>query len=151
MWSMRITSRKLFRTAERFERRQVLFIERITEGELVMKIIHYSEAEAKTFDGGAAKGVKGRVVIGKADEAHRFCMRVFELAPGGHTPCHTHDWEHEIFIHSGQGSVLREGQWVPVATGNVIFVPGNEEHQIKNTGDEPFTFVCLIPSGVQEL
>jgi len=27
------------------------------------------------------------------------------------------------------------------------FIKGNEEHQLKNTGDEPFIFVCVIPSG----
>ncbi|PID55555.1 cupin, partial [candidate division KSB3 bacterium] len=26
-----------------------------------------------------------------------------------------------------------------------------EEHQLKNEGDEDFTFVCLIPSGVDEI
>jgi quercetin dioxygenase-like cupin family protein len=116
-----------------------------------MKIIHFSEAENKVFDNGPAKSVTGRVAIGKADGANNFCMRVFELGPGGHTPSHTHDWEHEIFVHSGKGAVLREGQWVPVSQGNVVFIPAKEEHQLKNTGDQPFTFVCVIPSGVPEL
>ena len=116
-----------------------------------MKIIHYSEVESKIFDQGPARGVTARVLIGKADGARNFCMRLFELAPGGHTPCHTHEWEHEIFIHSGQGILLKEGEWVPVSRGNAVFIPGNEEHQIKNTGDESFVFICSIPSGVQEL
>lgn len=116
-----------------------------------MKIIHYSEAESKVFDGGPAKGVTARVLIGKADGAPNFCMRLFELAPGGHTPCHSHEWEHEIFIHSGEGMILRKGEWVSVGTGKVVFIPGNEEHQIKNTSSEALTFVCLIPSGVQEI
>jgi quercetin dioxygenase-like cupin family protein len=116
-----------------------------------MKIIHYSQAETKRFDNGPAKGVTGRVVIGKADGALNFCMRVFELASGGHTPLHTHEWEHEIFIHSGKGVVFQQGKWVDAAPGNVVYIPGNEEHQMKNAGDEPFIFVCLIPSGVAEL
>jgi len=116
-----------------------------------MKIIHYSEADVKVFDTHPAKAVTGRVVIGKADGARNFCMRVFELAPGGHTPLHTHDWEHEIFFHSGNGSVFQEGNWAEVGTGNVVFIPSNEEHQIKNTGAGPLTFVCLIPSGPPEI
>ena len=59
-----------------------------------MKVINYAEAPAKTFDNDVAKGVTGRVVIGKADKADNFCMRVFTLAPGGHTPRHSHEWEH---------------------------------------------------------
>jgi len=116
-----------------------------------MKIIHYSEADSKIFDKDPAKGVTGRVVIGNADGAAHFCMRVFELSPGGHTPKHAHSWEHEIFVHAGKGAVWRDGQWVEVAQGNVIFIPGNEEHQLKNTGDAALIFVCLIPAGVAEL
>lgn len=116
-----------------------------------MKVIHYSEAEAKVFDSDPAKGVTGRVVIGKADGADNFCMRVFELSPGGHTPKHSHDWEHEIFVHAGRGAVWNDGNWKDVEQGNVIFIPGGEEHQLKNTGDGAMTFVCLIPSGVAEL
>jgi quercetin dioxygenase-like cupin family protein len=33
----------------------------------------------------------------------------------------------------------------------VVFMPANEEHQIRNTGKEPFVFVCLIPSKAPEL
>lgn len=116
-----------------------------------MKIIHYKQAQAKVFDTDPAKGVTGRVAIGKADGAANFCMRVFELAPGGHTPLHTHPWEHEVFIHSGKGVVFQEGDWVEVSSGSVVFIPGNEEHQMKNAGNEPFIFVCSIPSGVAEL
>jgi quercetin dioxygenase-like cupin family protein len=116
-----------------------------------MKIIHYSEAESKSFDNAPAKGITGRVVIGKADGAERFCMRIFQVAPGGHTPFHKHEWEHEVFVHSGEGVVYSNGSWVPVKEGNVVFVPGNEDHQFKNPGDVPLTFVCLIPSGVPEL
>jgi quercetin dioxygenase-like cupin family protein len=38
-----------------------------------------------------------------------------------------------------------------VEAGSVIFIPGNEEHQLRNAGTEDFTFVCLIPQGVAEL
>ena len=116
-----------------------------------MKIMHYSEAEAKVFAGDQVKGAAGRVLIGQADGAKNFCMRVFELSAGGYTPRHTHEWEHEIFIHQGDGAVFKGGQWVPVASGTAVFVPPNEEHQLKNTGEEPFLFVCLIPSGRPEI
>lgn len=116
-----------------------------------MKIMNYTEAEAKTFDSDIVKGVTGRVVLGKADGAVNFCMRVFELSEDGHTPRHRHDWEHEIFIHSGEGEAFCDGKWNPVSTGTVLFIPGNEEHQIRNTGKDKLVFVCLIPSGVPEL
>jgi len=116
-----------------------------------MKVAHYTEAKAKVFDTAPAKGVTARVVIGKADGASNFCMRVFELAEGGHTPLHVHDWEHEIFIHSGEGNVYRDGTWVPINKGHTLFIPANEEHQIKNSGNGTLTLVCLIPSGAPEI
>ena len=119
--------------------------------EKTMKIIHYTDAEPRTFDSEAVKGVTGRVVIGKADGADNFCMRFFEIAKNGHSPRHSHAWEHEIIIFSGTGEVLCEKKWIPVARGNVIFIAGNEDHQIRNAGDAPLVFACIIPSGPPEL
>ena len=116
-----------------------------------MKIKHYTQFEPKHFDGNLVKGVDGRLLIGKSDGAENFCMRLFEVAPEGFTPRHSHEWEHEIFIHAGHGSVFKEGDWISLEAGNVVFIPGNEEHQIKNTGDTPLLFLCLIPSGPPEL
>jgi len=116
-----------------------------------MKILHYSEAESKDFNTDAVKGVTGRVLIGNADGANNFCMRMFEIAESGYSPKHLHDWEHEIFFHSGRGEILNEGKWAPVEQGYVVHIPKNEEHQIRNTGDEPLVFICLIPSGPPEL
>lgn len=116
-----------------------------------MKILNSSDAPSKTFDSEIAKGVTGRILIGKNDNAHNFCMRLFTLAPGGFTPRHSHAWEHEIFVHSGKGQVYREGEWKNVESGTAVFIPGGEEHQLMNGGGEDFTFICLIPSGVDEL
>jgi quercetin dioxygenase-like cupin family protein len=116
-----------------------------------MKIIHYTEAEQKKYPSEQARGAAGRVVIGKADGAKKFCMRVFELEREGATGEHAHEWEHEVFVHAGKGAVLRRGEWVPLFTGSVVFIPENEVHQLKNTGEDPFIFVCVIPSGAPEL
>ena len=116
-----------------------------------MKIIKYSDVEPLKINNDVARGVSGRVLIGKDDGAEHFCMRLFELSPGGYSPCHTHDWEHEIFIHSGNGEVLCDNEWQPIIKGTAVFIPGHKEHQIRNTGDVPLVFLCLIPSGVSEL
>ena len=95
--------------------------------------------------------ISARVLIGKDDGAENFCMRIFEIAKDGYTPKHTHEWEHEIFVHSGKGEVFRNGEFTLIESGMAIFIPGNEEHQMKNTGNDPLVFVCLIPKGVPEL
>ena len=116
-----------------------------------MKIIAYDNVAPTRFDGGPAQGVDGRVVIGQADGAPNFCMRVFELEPGGHTPRHRHDWEHEIFFHAGRGEVRVDDAWHPVNAGHAAFIPGGREHQIRNPGPHRLTFVCLVPAGAPEL
>ncbi|MCJ7496504.1 MAG: hypothetical protein MUP68_20065 [Deltaproteobacteria bacterium] len=40
---------------------------------------------------------------------------------------------------------------MPLSAGHVVFIPPNEEHQLKNVSEEPFVFGCVIPSGVPEL
>ncbi len=116
-----------------------------------MKLIKYTDIKPTNFDNGPAKGVAARVLIGKADGAANFCMRVFEIAPGGHTPKHAHDWEHEMFVHSGAGEVYGNGQWQPLQAGKAMFIPANEEHQMKNTGKELLVVVCLVPAKAPEL
>jgi quercetin dioxygenase-like cupin family protein len=116
-----------------------------------MKVIKYSEVQATHFDRAEVKGVAARVVIGKSDGAPNFCMRVFTIAPGGNTPKHVHDWEHEMFVHAGAGEIYGHGRWNSVQPGNAVFVPPNEEHQIKNSGREPLIIVCLVPAHAPEL
>ena len=116
-----------------------------------MKHIAYRQLPASRFDAETVKGVSGRVAIGQADGAANFCMRVFEVAENGYTPRHRHPWEHEIFVHAGHGEVFDQGRWVPIAAGDALFIPANEEHQIRNAAAEPLVFVCLIPAGVPEL
>ncbi len=116
-----------------------------------MKVIKYKQIPETRFDNEKAKGVSGRVAIGKADGAENFCMRVFEVDAGGHSPKHSHEWEHEIFFHAGTGEVFSGEEWIPVSAGSVAFVPGGTDHQIRNTGSDTLVFVCLIPSGAPEL
>ncbi len=116
-----------------------------------MKVVNYKDVLPVVMNNEAVKNVAGRVMIGKQDGAKNFCMRVFEMGKDGYTPRHTHDWEHEVFVHTGIGEVLIEDQWHPLSEGSAIFVPANIEHQFRNTSDETFTFVCLIPSGAPEL
>ena len=77
-------------------------------------------------------------------------MRVFEVAPGGHTPLHSHPYEHEIFVLDGRGSVWRDGQTVPLQAGHVLFIPADEQHQFQNTAEQPLKFICLIPAKFQK-
>lgn len=91
------------------------------------------------------KGVEMRVLIGEAEKAPNFIMRLFTVEPGGYSPYHSHPWEHEVFILSGKGEVhQRERTW-EIGPGSVIYVPPGEEHQFLNVGKDVLQFICLVP------
>jgi len=110
-----------------------------------MQITHYSEITPEQVIGDGIKGTTIRWLISKAKGAPNFAMRLFEVEPGGFTPLHTHEWEHEVFILSGEGKVFNEGEYIPVKPGTAIFVPSMEEHQFRNDGSTTLQFLCLIP------
>jgi quercetin dioxygenase-like cupin family protein len=84
-------------------------------------------------------------VIGEADSAPNFAMRQFEVAPGGHTPRHSHPYEHEVFVLEGEGMVSEKDAEHRLRAGDVVYVKPNEVHQFRNTGSKPLKFLCLIP------
>ncbi len=90
-------------------------------------------------------GILRRVVVGPEDGAPRFIMRVFEASPGSSSPFHTHDWEHEVFILSGEGVAKGDGYQKPIGEGTVLYIAPNEKHCLTNTGKDVLRFVCLIP------
>jgi quercetin dioxygenase-like cupin family protein len=91
------------------------------------------------------KGVNIQVLISPEQGAPNFVMRRFEIAPGGHTPYHQHDWEHEIYVLSGEGALVGEEGELPLAPHTSAFVAPGDMHNFKNTGEEPFVFLCMIP------
>ena len=109
-----------------------------------MKIFNYQMVKAKDAEGGASK-VTVRWLITKGMGANNFAMRLFEVAPGGFSPLHTHPWEHEVFILEGEGVVFDGEKATPFEADDVVFVPSDERHQFKNTGKESLKFLCLIP------
>ena len=113
-----------------------------------MWIKHFESIPGKTVDLPDAMGVTMRVLVGPDQGAPTFTMRHFTVSPGGATPRHTHNFEHEIFFLSGEGEVFCEGETAPAAPGTVAYVAPNDLHQIRNMGGGPLTFLCLVPKGV---
>ena len=110
-----------------------------------MKLKYYRDVKGEPVDEIGAAKVTRRILISPEDGAPNFIMRVFEIEPSGHTPYHTHPFEHEIFVKSGFGILVFEGKDYPVKAGNVVFIQGNEKHQFRNTGKELLEIICLIP------
>ena len=91
-----------------------------------------------------AEKVSMRLMVGREDGAPTFSMRHFTVEPGGHTPRHAHNYEHEVVVLRGSGTAENEGELHDIAPGDVLFVEPNRVHQFRNTGDEPLEFLCLV-------
>jgi quercetin dioxygenase-like cupin family protein len=111
-----------------------------------MKVNHYEAVPSKPVEMEGAHGCTVRSLLSQADGTPTFAMRQFEVAPGGYTPRHSHDYEHEVFVLEGEGVVFEGDRQHKLATGDVIFVQPNEVHQFRNTGVSPMKFLCLIPN-----
>lgn len=99
----------------------------------------------KAMDMDGAHEVTMRLMVGRADGAPNFAMRHFTVAPGGHTPRHRHDYEHEVYVVAGKARVEQDGEFADLNTGDVVFVRPNMTHQFVNTGETTFQFLCLVP------
>lgn len=94
------------------------------------------------------EGVKDvwiRWLIGQGSGAPTFYLRLFEVDPGGHTPLHCHNWEHEVYILEGKGKIITPVESFPIEAGYFALISPEENHQFKNTGNQPLKFLCIIP------
>jgi quercetin dioxygenase-like cupin family protein len=109
-----------------------------------MKSYHYTEIENLDVPEPAEK-VKIRWLVNEKQGASNFAMRRFEVAPGGSTPYHAHEWEHEVYVLEGDAVAVSKNGEAPIGPGSVVFVEPNEEHNFKNTGEKNLVFLCMIP------
>jgi quercetin dioxygenase-like cupin family protein len=109
-----------------------------------MIIRHSSKVPAEAIESGG-DGATIRELITVREGAPNFAMRLFEVAPGGFTPMHSHPWEHEVFVVEGAGSLGSDAGPVGFCAGDSIFIPSDERHQFRNAGDTVLRFICIIP------
>jgi len=114
-----------------------------------MLIRELDEVERNEVEVEGAEGVYIRWLISEETGAPNFAMREFTIEAGGRTPYHSHDWEHEVYVLAGNGTVVSEEEETQLLPGSVVFVPGGEMHNFKNAGAEPFRFLCLVPLGAK--
>ena len=112
-----------------------------------MKIHKDEHINFQTVEMEGADKVKMKILVGLADESHNIIMRYFSIASNGHTPRHSHDYEHLVKIEKNKGIFVdKDGNEHHVEEGMSLFVDPNTEHQFKNPFNEPFEFLCIIPN-----
>ena len=93
-------------------------------------------------------GVSIRYLILEEFGAPNFEMRYFELEKGMVTSMDLHESEHEVFVLRGKGVLFVEGKEYELKPKDAVLIEGNEQHQLRQVGDEPCGFLCVVPNGV---
>ena len=90
--------------------------------------------------------VKKRIVIGPEDGSQEIVLRYFSIESGGTSPHHSHDFPHLVKIDEGKGTVTdAAGNEHQLHVGDYVYIGENEVHHFKNSGSEPFDFICIVP------
>lgn len=111
-----------------------------------MHITSLDRAEKVKLDMEGAKDVRKQLVISRADGTPVFSFRVFTIEPGGHTPHHSHPFEHLNYVIEGRGTVLCNDSEHEIKQGDFALVLPDEIHQYRNTStDKPLVVICAVP------
>jgi len=93
-----------------------------------------------------AKGIYKQIPISKENGTPTFSIRVFTIEPGGHTPHHSHPFEHLNYVIEGRGAVVAEERERELKKGDFVLVLPGETHQYKNTSaDNRLIIICAVP------
>jgi mannose-6-phosphate isomerase-like protein (cupin superfamily) len=106
------------------------------------QVRHGDEVEAEVWDDPVRGEVSFRVLF-SADRTPTSALYtgLTELAPGGWLGLHRHTQAEVYHLVEGSGVVVLDGVEHPVTAGSAVFVPGDAEHGIRNTGEGPLRFV----------
>jgi len=110
-----------------------------------MRINSLKQVKKTVMDMPGAEGVEKQIPISKADGTPNFSLRVFTIEPGGHTPHHTHPFEHLNYVIEGSGAVVSAEGERPVKKGDFVLVMPGEVHQYRNTSTKPLIVICGVP------
>ncbi len=112
-----------------------------------MKITNLGAVEKVKMTMEGAKDTYKQIPVSKSDGTPTVSFRVFTIEPGGHTPYHSHAFEHINYVISGGGALVTEsGEERPVSEGDFALVLPGEKHQYKNTSDgKSLVIICAVP------
>jgi quercetin dioxygenase-like cupin family protein len=112
-----------------------------------MKITSLDDTPKARAEMEGAFNVYKQLPVGQADGAPIFSFRVFTIEPEGHTPYHTHPFEHANYVIEGRGALVTEsGEERELKKGDFALVLPDEKHQYRNkSDDQPMIMICAVP------
>jgi len=112
-----------------------------------MYIVNAQEAGRSAVTSEGTKDTQIQWLLDESRGAPNFALRRFIVAPGGHTPRHSHNWEHEVYVLRGEGVLVTDEGELPLGPDRAILIPPNEEHQFRCTGADNLEMLCIVPNG----
>jgi len=111
---------------------------------MIKKSIDDVEEELVTKAGSTETTIKW--LITDKDGPTHFATRRFEIKPGGKVGLHQHPEEHHVYVLNGVANFVDiNGVIFKAKKDDVVYIPPNELHGIKNESEENFIFICIIP------
>jgi len=112
-----------------------------------MKITSLNQTSKTVMDMEGVKDVFKQVPLSQEDGAPNFVFRVISVEPGGHSPYHTHPFEHLNYVIEGKGALVSENKEEhPIKKGDFVLVNPEEIHQYKNKSEtDKLIFICAVP------
>ncbi len=109
--------------------------------------VNRSAVEAEIVREPGAKQTTHRKLIDTVHGADRFVLTEFEIEPGGSTPPHYHDWEHEVYVLEGSMILVFPGvqENTRVQKGDALFIPRNEPHGFVTEPNQSCRFLVVAP------
>jgi quercetin dioxygenase-like cupin family protein len=105
-------------------------------------VIHESEVESLDLPGRNLRWLVNEERLG----AKHLSMCVIRVEPGQTVrPAHSHpNGEEVIYVVSGSGRVLVNGEVSPVREGCAVLFPQGQVHMLQNSGDIPMKVACFF-------
>ena len=110
-----------------------------------MIVAHEQDVLPTVINHPDVKAAAMRVLVGPRQGWTDHVMRIVELGADGCSPDHTHDWPHINYMIEGSGVLTMDGRDYPVQAGAYAYVPAGSRHQFRNSGQETFRFICIVP------
>lgn len=113
-----------------------------------MHVVDLNSVAKTVPDMPGAAHIYKQIPISREHGTPTFSFRVFTLEPGGHTPLHTHPFEHLNYIIEGTGVLVDQGHGREhnLKQGDFVLVLPGETHQYRNTSSsEMMVMICAVP------
>ena len=110
------------------------------------KVFKWDGARTRRYENDPTNRVSETWMIGKKEGAENFAVRYYQLEIGAVSREEQHQHDHGVLVLQGTGEVLLGEQVHPITRGDIIYIPPDVLHQLRNTGQDPLGFICVIPA-----